>query len=365
VAELRFLLTELAMILLAAAGALGAFQFVPKSPVPVPPAQIEFAAGTYFPLPSGDFVQTRLALKQYLQEGELVVFGSSELTSPSETAVHRMFPAKCGRPALTLGSQGFQSLPILIKLAEARRYLHPKSQVVVILSPVWFAEHGTPSDAFLRFLNPHQLGILARQEDLPGNVREALAREIRTHFDEFTGLYPDWLYVTFPALAKLGRERDYSIRETQVTIARPPEPGGFDWAAAEEHWKEHLKKMAEGNPWNIDNAIYKRLQKHKPPYKFRPLDPREIEKKDLFAVSELLQAYGVHALFIMQPVHRSIYHKLGGYDRLFQEIEQKLAADGHVFQNLMAEPFDLNILENAAHFSDYTWVRLQKEWCAR
>ncbi|MBX3021706.1 MAG: hypothetical protein KF799_08535 [Bdellovibrionales bacterium] len=359
----RFLLAELLLIAAAFVCAGLVFNYLPKVPRAVQPAELHLPAGQFILSPAADPEATRIALEHNLSSGDLVVFGSSELSNNGPQALQNFYPMACGRRVLAVGQAGFQSLPILLTLAQARKSLSPNSQVVIILSPVWFVERGTPSDAFLRILPPYALPTLLRQPDLPETVRSTVAREIRVHREQFTGLYPDFFYPLWPALARLAPEQGPLPGITKVTAEAAVLSKDFDWDTALAQTKKALTDQAEGNPLGTTAAYYNRIKKYNPPYKPSPLDPWQIEKKDVLALSRFLHDHGVSAHFIMQPIHRRVYAPLDKHDRLFAEVEAQLRADGHKWTSYFTEPFDLSLLTDAAHFSDHAWVRLQKELC--
>jgi poly-D-alanine transfer protein DltD len=362
ISALRFLLIEAITIGVAISAAVFAFQWMPKAPVEVPPKEVSLPAGKLLSRPSDTPILSRVALEDTLRRGDLVLFGSSELGT-NETSIQNLYPSACGKRVLALGHAGFQSLPILLALAEARQSLSPQSNIVIILSPVWFTERGTPSGAFLQVVVPHRISELLREKDLPDTVRSALALEIRTHRDELTGLYPDYLYTIFPALTRWTSARAPDLSGVRVTAEPAVATPGFNWDETENKWKEVLRLKSEGNPIGTTAEYYNRIKKYNPPYPPSKLEPWRIEKRQLYDLSAFLRSYGVHAHFILQPTHRRVYGPLDSYDRLFAEIEERLKADGHYWKSYFTEPYDLTLLRDAAHFSASAWVRVQREIC--
>jgi poly-D-alanine transfer protein DltD len=360
----RVLLLEILTVVIAFSCAFAIFQWLPRAGGLGTPGQLNLPASEFIANPAGDAVRNRVALETNLKNGDWVVFGSSEMTIPSDVAVQKFLPRACGKRVLALGQAGFQSLPILLHLAQARHSLSSKSKIAIIFSPVWFSERGTSSQSLLKFLEPYAISNLLRDPELPTAVPQALARAIHARGDEFTGLYPDWLFAHWPALARLTRDRNPNTALAQVSAEKAPDVTNFDWAAEEEKWRRKTETDAGGNPYGTTLEFFKKVQKHKPPYAFKRLDRWQIEKQDLIALSRFLKHYGVKAHFILQPVHRRIYNGLEGYDRLFVEIEQRLRADGHSWQSSFKEPYDLTVLADAAHFSELEWVRLNREFCA-
>lgn len=361
--DLRFLFIETAIIALATLSAVCVFKVVQPQRPKIVAVNETFPAGLYISGPAQNPLRSLYALKTQLERNELVLFGSSELTLTGEAAIQNLYPAACGKRVLAIGAAGFQSLPILLMLARAKENLSSKSKIAVILSPVWFSERATPSDAFLRELEPHAV-VTLNQKGLPSEAREAINRELRTRGDEFAGLYPDWLINRFPFLAGLSRPRAVTVQPVEIKVETPAAVKDFDWDAMEEKWKKVQQERAGGNPIGTNLEFYNRVKAKNPPYAFKPPNFRETEKHDLFALSKFLREHGVHAHFIMQPIHRRLYNQLEPYDRLFDQVAQRLKADGHTWQSYFTEPFDLNTLQDSAHFSEYTWVRMQRELCS-
>lgn len=361
----RVLTTEIFIFLAAVLCAFAVFAQLPRAGGASVPEQVTLPPGEFIANPVDDTVRTRIAIETHLKSGDWIVFGSSEMTIPSDIAVQKFLPRACGKRVLAIGQAGFQSLPILLHLAQARQSLGPKAKIAIIFSPVWFSERGTSSQSLLKFMEPYAISNLLRDETLPLSVASALARSIRVRGDEYTGLYPDWLMTRWPSLARFARDRNSLRSQVQITAQPATEPSSFDWTAEEEKWRRKVEMDAEGNPFGTTMDFFKKVQKHKPPYPFKRLDRWQVEKQDILALSAFLKQFDVKAHFILQPVHRRIYNHLEGYDRLFEEIEKQIRADGHSWQSGFREPYDLTALSDAAHFSELSWFRLNRELCAQ
>ena len=354
---------ELALAAGAVVAALYVARALPRLPRAAPDLPPAAAVGMTFPNPARlPPNYARAVLEQRLRDGDAVLFGSSELAFDGEMAPHRFFPAACGKRILTMGRAGYQSLPILLTLAEVEGALSARSDVTLILSPGWFAEFGTPSGAFLRFLKPDALRTLFARDDLPPAVRDAVAREIRIHRDEFSGLYPDWIFPWVPALARLAPAADFEPCAAPA-VPQPTAPA-FDWDAAELRQKNLAIAAAEGNPLGTGAAYYRKNQ-GKLPKAVTPLDRWDVERKDLYALSGFLNERGVRARIIVQPVHRRVYRDLRAYDERLNQALARLVADGHRVVDYNREPFDPQLLEDSVHFGGYGWAKMQREMCRR
>jgi D-alanine transfer protein len=360
---LRFLIVELGIGILAIFCAWQVFSHRSRPAHRVVRQDVVLNPGMYFPNPLSDPITSRAALDHHLKNGELVILGSSELTTGVEVAPERLFPEACGKSVVSFGSAGFQSLLILLLLAESRANLNPNSKIAIILSPGWFAERGTPSGAFLRFTAPHTIAHLLRDPNLPKEVRTALAREARMRRDEFTGLYPDWLYALIPPLAQLETEREENISLGSIKVMPVPEAKKFDWDLAIEKWKQDHIALTKGNPFGVYAPYYEKIKSSNPPYSWKVVDIFRTEMKDLFSISQFLKSYGIHAHFILQPVNRRILTELGSFERLFPQVEAQLKRDGHTWKSYFELPYDINILRDSGHFSKYAWVKIQKDLC--
>lgn len=245
-------------MVVAFAAAAFAFQFVPKVSAPALPAQMVQPVGQLLPSPSA-VPESSALISHALKNGDLVLFGSSELSNPGETAIQTLYPVACGKRVLAVGRAGFQNLPILKTLAHVRDSLSDKSNVAIILSPVWFTERGTPSEAFLGTLRPHELSDLLRAPDLPATVKSALNLEIQEHRDEFTGLYPDYLFAVLPALARFTAPYAPDFRGVSFTQEPLPAHQPYDWDAAATKWRADLLQKSKAIPLarlpNITTAL--------------------------------------------------------------------------------------------------------------
>ena len=357
--SLRALIFELTLMAGAFGLALAVSRALPGRTPAGRPVAADPGRAVMIPNPVEDPEWSRATLERALADGTPVLFGSSELTFSGETKVTQMFPKACGRPIVAIGRAGFQSLPILLTLAEARHALSAQSDVTIILSPGWFAEFGTSSGAFLRYLKPRMLRDLLAQTDLPKIVHDAIARQVRLHRDDLTGLYPDWVMPWLPNL----RPRPAPVGLARLAPFAQMPAVGFDWDAAEAQWRKHVATRSTGNTLGLDVDYFERYHGRTYPMNAPKLDPWRIEESDVFALSELLRAYHVRARFVVQPLHRRVYADLTPYDELMAEVKTKLEADGHRWISFFDEPYDLALLEDSVHFSAYGWVRVQREMC--
>ncbi len=363
---MKVLLIELLMFALASISAVFASQSFSPRPHLELPKQATLPAGQHFASPIDYPWQAWVSLSHFLQIGELVVFGSSELTSTSETAFQRFYPKHCHKPVLTVGRAGFQSLSILLALNEVRRSLGAQSRITVILSPIWFVERGTPSSELLRNLRARQVLEMAADPATPQVVSGALTRAARNKRDELTGLYPDWLLLRFPFLAKNLNEKRPDFSTTQLTLDWSSiEKKDTPWVELVHRWLDIDLREGSGNPYGVKEHVFEKLQGKKLPLNASTLDPYEREYKDLLSLSRFLKEHSIKAHFVVQPIHRRLYTQLEPYDRLFEKIKTNLENDGHLFTDYFVEPFDLSLLSDNQHFTDSAMVRLEEIECKR
>lgn len=323
---------------------------------------IQFGAGEFLPYSYDDRFEP--IARTALQNGDLVMFGSSELSAPESFVIQKYLPKLCGKRVLTTGYAGTQSLTILLKLARMSSSLSPQSRIAIILSPGWFNSTGTPTKLFLESIQQEDWLDFARAQDLPPLSKQAVTRQLRWHRDQMTGLSPLWLPWSLPFLQNFLSPLALSDRPkaTGVVIEPMPTPTA-DVEQDEKRLLEQYQQQRQKNPYGITDEYWAKIAKKNPPFDSNPLDRYQREEQDFLALSDFLKSKNVHAQFIVQPVHRELYKNLEGYDQLFAKLEQQARADGHGWIDMMRH-FQPAYLSDGAHFSEYGWLQVDKKMCA-
>ena len=97
---------------------------------------------------------------------QLTIFGSSEFTQ-SPICSYYFFPDSLGVQMLGMGHAFHQSLGMLIELMAADEYIDSLNTMYFIISPGWFAQPGTNTEAFLEFARPNFFKENSRQSKHP------------------------------------------------------------------------------------------------------------------------------------------------------------------------------------------------------
>ncbi|HMN67180.1 MAG TPA: D-alanyl-lipoteichoic acid biosynthesis protein DltD [Bdellovibrionales bacterium] len=358
------ILKELALILIATLCACFFLAYLNQNQKPAASETFVFEAGAYVPEPLLEKYEYDALAAHALREGDLLLLGSSELTSPASTVSYRYVPRLCQRRVLAAGRAGFQSLGMLLTLERTRQALSERSKIAIVLSPGWFSQRGTSTNRFLNAADEAELIRLGADPHLHKETRRVIGRQVRERRDEITGLWPYWALWSFPFTyadePMWGRapEREFA----PVTLAPIP-TGRADFKADEKLERGKMDAQIAKNGFGVTDAVAAELNRRPPPAPASKLDPWEREVGDLFALSSYLKERGVRAHFIMQPVHRRLYSGLESYDALFARVEERLKADGHSWYTAFPEPYDLKWLSDRAHFSDYGWLMISQELC--
>lgn len=257
-----------------------------------------------------------------LADGTLVVMGSSELSRHGLRFVpYRFFPTELGVPTLAYGHAKLQSYGIFRVLQSLSASFTPRTKLVIMLSPAWFAAEGElPSSAFAEHISGPVLDSLWSRPA----ARNNLIYWVRHH--------ETWGIVGLLAQARLATFRDklqmwftgkpiasgaaYDPTPAAREATRHavfPVPGALpqaDWPRLLEEARATGRLLSSANPYAVRNQYYRTHLSLVPDpthQEFARGDPLAAhEFTDLSQLMEYLAQKQVRAFFIMQPLNSKL-----------------------------------------------------------
>ncbi|HEU0230282.1 MAG TPA: D-alanyl-lipoteichoic acid biosynthesis protein DltD [Burkholderiaceae bacterium] len=321
----RHLLAALTAVGIALLAYFGLNPYLTRAAHPRATDGLKIQAGVYLPNMGDNWNEQEVnfaRMRQALADGTLVVMGSSELSSHDLRFVpYRFFPAELGVPTLAYGHAKLQTYGIFRVLQSLSAGFTPKTKLVIMLSPAWFADEGDmPSSAFAEHISGPVLDSLWGQPA----AREGLIHWARTHetlgilgllaqakLAAFRDKLQMWLtgrpiasgpaYVQAPAA--LAATRDASF----------PVPGALpqaDWPRLLSDARLKDQKLCGANRYLVcDHYYQKHISRVPDPahQEFAHGNPLMApEYADLSRLMAYLAEKKVHALFIMQPLNTKL-----------------------------------------------------------
>lgn len=298
-----------------------------------------------------------------LDSGErIVMLGSSELTSADLRFIsYKFMNTELARPVLAYGHAYFQSLAMYFLLASHERQLSPRSRVVIMLSPGWFATRGLNRDAF----KEHVLPLLPRLIDSP-DARAELAGWIRQrgNGEIARATIAEWAYDLRSRLQ--GQMRHLFLGEPPPSAppvaATPADPSArpVDWGALRAEAMALEQRHMATNPYGVRQDYLDTYLTDLTPERLDAYPDRfdsSTELNNLERLMRLLSAHGVRALFVLQPYNPLVFRDLNRF-----EPEQRRIADlcktyaMHCLDMYNAQPYQVGTLRDSQHLGELGWL---------
>ncbi|MEO6984357.1 MAG: D-alanyl-lipoteichoic acid biosynthesis protein DltD [Paralcaligenes sp.] len=324
-ALLRHLLAILAALGIAIGFYLGVNPYLERTLKPAPTDGLNPRAGVYLPNMGDNWNEQSVnfdRMRTALSNGTLVVVGSSELSSHDLRFVpYRFFPTELGIPTLAYGHAKFQSYGIFRVLQSLSASFTPRTKLVIMLSPAWFAAEGElPSSAFAEHVSGPVLTELWKRPA----ARKNLIYWVQHH--------ETWGILGLLAQAQLADFRDkiqmwisgkpiasgaaYDPTPTAIAATRNatfPVPAKLPQA----NWQKLLDEaratgmlLSNDNPYAVRNQYYKSHLSlvedptHQEFARGNPLAAHEFA--DLSQLMEFLAQKKVRAYFVLQPLNTKL-----------------------------------------------------------
>ena len=130
----------------------------------------------YYAKPLQDSLKKTFSLQDDLENGKIVVFGSSELSIGNPKYLpQNFFNNDLNIPLRVQGNEGHQTFAILSQLATYDNdTLKENARIVILVSPSWFTgtnDNGTKISKFLEFMYPGMMNKLYFQSNIDDSFK--------------------------------------------------------------------------------------------------------------------------------------------------------------------------------------------------
>ena len=332
------------------------------------------------------------AVQKTLERGDIMIFGSSELSYQGEEAPYRFFKNKLNKNILAFGFGGTQSLTILAQLsAYYSQAMIENGRVVVIISPGWFDDEGTHLDSFLHTMPASLLMRLLYESEAPYEYKKYIQEYIHDNFNELTFPKPihfAWNYAfprketkvkylnrVYALLAKVTQYYPYKLYDRYLKSTLPTQPviaPSNNAHDASFHWDQLLSdavrlqvSKATNNPYGITNDYFttyvqNSIKKGKFPQTAPVISSYSKEYRDLLLLIEFCKMFKHKPLFVLLPFNPKAYTHLERYDPLMNNISSTLERAGIPLLNLWKEGDKPGMMADIMHTGAYGWQRINQ-----
>ncbi|WP_336729408.1 D-alanyl-lipoteichoic acid biosynthesis protein DltD [Achromobacter ruhlandii] len=295
----------------------------------------------------------------------IVLLGSSELTSADLRFIsYKFMNTELAQPVLAYGHAYFQSLAMYFLLASQERQLSPRSRVVIMLSPGWFATRGLNREAF----KEHVLPLLPRLVDNP-DARAELASWIwqRGNGEIARAAMAEWAYDVRSRLQGQMRQLflgDQAGEPPATAAPAAPSSRAVDWAALRTEAAALEHRHMASNPYGVRQDYLDTYLTDLTPERLDAYPARfdgATELNNLERLMRLLSARGVRALFVLQPYNPLVFRDL---DR-FEPVQRRIAAlcetyAMHCLDMYNARPYQVGTLRDSQHLGELGWLDVSR-----
>jgi D-alanine transfer protein len=330
-------------------------------------------------------------MQKYLNNGRIVIFGSSELRSLDHRFIpQKFFNLELNIPLSVFGHGYHQSFSIASQLASYyNSKMKKNARLVILLSPFWFRTEGTKLQSFLEFMPEELLRKLYLNKQIDKRYKSLVSAFIRankngivgsstmiTHASEYGQDQPfpfslsNWIRSHYNELKyKYYYNRDdiqdfeKTIREEGEYVIKP------DWDYLMTVGKKLERDKMMSNSYGIEDKYWKYLLDHTDGgtklMSMGTLPAQEVNKEyeQFLQLLEVCELFDIKPLFIMQAQNPLIYHDIEKYDEILSNVKKEVEDRGFTYFNMHTSDkskYVKGTLTDTTHTGEYGWVEMNK-----
>jgi D-alanine transfer protein len=338
----------------------------------------------YYAKPLQESLKKTSSLQSDLENGKVVVFGSSELLSTNLKFIpQNYFNNDLKIPLRVQGNEGHQGFAILSQLATYDNdNVKENSRIVILLSPSWYtgnSDNGTKVSKFLEFMYPGMMNKLYFQS----NVDDSYKFLINNYVKKNLNLIKDPSYIYKYSFNEIEEEENFVDKVSKKFImgcfddkAMKPQPIDYENVVLNyDELKTEAKEIAAlstNNSYGIANAYFTKyiepsIKSGDFPYTI--IVPSELDKnqeyQDLLVLLELLKDYRIKPLFVMQDLHPYVFVKNRDImNNLVKTIKNKVEEYGYGYYDMWSynkEDYEIGTLTDIVHPGEIGWVKINQK----
>jgi D-alanine transfer protein len=318
---------------------------------------------------------------------EILILGSSELTSASKFVPYLFLKDSCKLPVFAVGHAGNQSFSIYCQLLAKNRSLN-NAKVVVLVSPSWFfgqAANGTHSQIFFEYISDNFLHEITKieksKEDFPffmyaqkgmskhlesvsnlsietkslmndytedGNVFHSLGAQILKPY------YSSSIYLKSQLFEK-EKKQLFTIKNQKTHTP--------DWESLMQASLKEFELISSNNTFGVDSTYYNEYVKGETTtIELLKINENQ-EYKDFVMLLKLLKHYKADVSFVIMPLNPNYYVDLKRLNPLINDLTFKMEQNNFKVLNLWQpdkSKYVKGLLNDVMHFGDYGWLKVNQ-----
>ena len=319
------------------------------------------------------------SLKNDLESGKIIVFGSSELDYKNQKFTPQNFFSNLQIPLRVQGNEGHQEFAILSQLAAFdNKKVQENARVVILLSPGWFtgSNNGTKIPKFLEYMYVGMMDRLYFSSSINDNIKLQINNYVQKNLSlikEPSYIYTDnLLEYQKDIINKFLKKSIINYLDSKYETNEKFEYKNIniDFEALKIEAKKY-ELPSTNNNFGINNDFYSRVIAPNINKDFFPFSiemPKTLEENEEFShfliLLETLKNYKIKPLFIMQDLHPYVYARnRGQMEDLIKIIEQKLRSYNYEFYNMWTydkNNYELENLRDMVHLGETGWLKVNQ-----
>lgn len=335
----------------------------------------------YYAKPLKETLEKTVALQNDLENGKIVLFGSSELVFyPNQRFLpQNFFNNELQQPIKVQGNEGQQSFAIFSQLAACENdRVKENAKVVILLSPSWFTgkeDNGTKIPKFLEFMYPGMMNKLYFQSTAKEEYKVVIQEYIKKNIDSIKN--PNYLYTT--SIETIKEEYfDNKIKEIIIDTFDNRSQETIDYKNPlldYEKLKIEAQKIvaySNNNSFGIQNEYYTKFIEpsiQNGTFPFSIMVPKNLsqnqEYQDFLLLLELLQSYQIKPFFVIEDLHPEIFSKnRDELTHLIVTIKSKLEEYEYSYFDMWSyekKEYEMGTLIDMVHMGELGWLKINQQ----
>lgn len=339
----------------------------------------------YYAKPLQDSLLKTVSLQSDLENGKIVVFGSSELVMyPNQKFLpQNFFNNDLKLPLRVQGNEGQQIFAIFSQIAAClNEETKENARLVILLSPSWFTgddegDNGTKMPKFLEFMYPGMMNKLYFQSNVDDEFKIIINNYVKNNLNLIKN--PNFIYeYSFDTL-----EEDYldnaikkiiiqqfdnkDINQQVINYIKP----NLDYKSLENEAIK-VSLSTSNNIYGVNNEYFvKNIQPEidKNNFPFSILVPSSVkvneEYQHLLILINLLKDFKIKPLFVMQDLNPYIFNiNRDKMNDLMKTIKQKVQENNFEYLDMWTYDKDSYVIgsqTDIVHPGELSWLKVDKK----
>ena len=305
----------------------------------------------YYPIFSDERDEAYHALKYALANGQIVLFGSSELSQYDSSFIpYNFFSESLGIPVYGFGHAGFQARAIETELlASVTQNAIDNGKIVILISPSWFIEGtGTNESLWKKEILTTTMSSRIRENKFANgyfkqNIDFEKNDKYTDNLDRLIVKIIDTYFLWSMSFEKPKNEIFTDLKWSELKIdAQKIETSKStnQFGINDEYFDEYIKSLVGTEKFPLKIKGPPRVEDNK-------------EVKDFESLLQILSKFKVRPIFIMLPLNKKAYSNTIELNPTISYLAEKIKKEGYPYLDMWSQPFEPGVMTDVMHLGEY------------